>query len=83
VVEELGADWGLETDCADIREVLLRDATGQPGPPAPIFVKGWDVVETMMDVPLDVVAVYTTDPQERGVQAAPPVATDRSRELAP
>jgi hypothetical protein len=77
LVRELRPDWALEIDCADIRQVLLRDATGQPGPPAPVFIKGWVIVETFTDLPLDVVAVYTTDPQERGLQSAPSIATDR------
>jgi hypothetical protein len=77
ILRELDRDWGLEIDCTDIREVLLRDAAGNPGPAAPIFIKGWVVVETLADLPLDVVAVYTSDPQERGVQAAPSIATDR------
>jgi hypothetical protein len=77
VVEELGPDWGLEIDCNDIRQVLLRDAAGQPGPRAPVFIKGWVVVETMTDVPLDVVAVYTTGLLPAGAQAAPPITTDR------
>jgi hypothetical protein len=77
VVQELGPDWGLEIDCPDIRNVLLRDAAGQPGPRAPVFIKGWVVVETLADVPLDVVAVYTAGPLERGVPAAPSIATDR------
>jgi hypothetical protein len=75
VVQELGEDFGLEIDCNDIRQVLLRDATD--GPRAPEFIKGWVVVETLTDMPLDVVAVYTTRPHEAGVQAAPPIATDR------
>jgi hypothetical protein len=55
---ELGPDFGLEIDCADIRDVLLRTPTG-PGPRAPIFIKGWVVVETSPATPLDVVALYT------------------------
>jgi hypothetical protein len=77
VVRELGPDWGLEIDCADIRAVLLRDATGQPGPPAPVFIKGWVVVETLADAPLDVVAVYTVNSEERAVQVAPSIVIDR------
>jgi len=41
--------------------VLLRDANG-PGPQAPVFIKGWVVVETLVDAALDVVAVYTAEP---------------------
>ena len=50
---ELDPDWGMEIDCRDIREELLK---GQ-APQAPIFIKGWVVIET--PEPLDVVAVYT------------------------
>jgi hypothetical protein len=77
VLKELGPDWGLEIDCRDIREVLLADASGKPGPPAPTFIKGWVVIETLSDVPLDVVAVYTVAPL--GTNRAQPVsiATDR------
>jgi hypothetical protein len=77
VVQELGEDFGLEIDCNDIRQVLLRDAADDQVPRAPQFIKGWVVVETLTDMPLDVVAVYTTRPHESGVQAAPPIATDR------
>lgn len=70
---ELGPDWGMEIDCRDIREVLLSDQPGVPGPQAPIFIKGWVVIEC--PEPLDVVAVYTvralTEPG--GVS----IATDR------
>jgi hypothetical protein len=55
---ELGPDFGMEIDCADIRDVLLRTPIG-PGPRAPIFIKGWVVLETLPTTPLDVVAVYT------------------------
>ncbi len=54
---ELGPDWGMEIDCRDIRDVLLSDQPGVPGPQAPIFIKGWVVIES--PEPLDVVAVYT------------------------
>ena len=54
---ELGPDWGMEIDCHDIRDVLLSDQPGVPGPQAPIFIKGWVVIES--PEPLDVVAVYT------------------------
>jgi hypothetical protein len=50
---ELGPDWGTEIDCRDIREELLKGRA----PQAPIFIKGWVVIET--PVPLDIVAVYT------------------------
>jgi hypothetical protein len=50
---ELGPDWGMEIDCRDIRLELLE---GQ-APPAPVFIKGWLVIES--PELLDVVAVYT------------------------
>jgi hypothetical protein len=50
---ELGPDWGMEIDCRDIRLEMLK---GQVSP-APIFIKGWVVIESAE--PLDVVAVYT------------------------
>jgi hypothetical protein len=62
VLKELGPDWGLEIDCRDIRELLLEAVAGQPGPQAPTFIKGWVVIETLSDSPLDVVAVYTVEP---------------------
>ena len=62
VIKELGPDWGLEIDCFDIRDVLLRDASGKPGPQPPVFIKGWVVIETLIDASLDVVAVYTVEP---------------------
>jgi hypothetical protein len=40
VIKELGPDWGLEIDCLDIRDLLLRDTSGKPGPQPPIFIKG-------------------------------------------
>ena len=54
---ELGPDWGMEIDCRDVRDVLLSDQPGVPGPQAPVFIKGWVVIES--PEPLDVVAVYT------------------------
>jgi hypothetical protein len=57
----LEPDWGLEIDCLDIRKKLLS------GPSAPIFIKGWVVIEVLggqagqVDpLPLDVTAVYTS-----------------------
>jgi N-acetylmuramoyl-L-alanine amidase len=70
VVVELAEDFGLEIDCKDIRQVLLRD-----GPRAPEFIKGWVVVETLTDMPLEVVAVYTTRPHTS------PVCRPRPRSL--
>jgi len=55
---ELGPDFGMEIDCTDIRRVLLATPNG-PGPAAPIFIKGWVVIECPAGSPLDVVAVYT------------------------
>jgi hypothetical protein len=67
----LPPDWGLEIDCADIRQVLLG-APPAPGAPLP-FIKGWVILEVVhvpvdvpvsfeidtRDLPLDVVAAYT------------------------
>jgi hypothetical protein len=50
---ELGPDYGMEIDARDIRQELL---SGQPVP-APLFIKGWVVIESPL--PLDVVGVYT------------------------
>jgi hypothetical protein len=58
---KLEPDFGLEIDAADIRNELLRTASG-PGPQAPTFIKGWVVLETVDATPLDVVAVYTAEP---------------------
>ena len=59
----LKANWGLEIDCNDIRNVLLDPAIA---PPDPIFMKGWVVLEVVGGStsqggpkPLDVVAAYT------------------------
>lgn len=57
----LRGDWGLEIDCADIRNYLLSGMA----PSAPTFIKGWVVTEVtgtpnqMGPRPLDVTAVYT------------------------
>jgi hypothetical protein len=64
---QLGPDWGMEIDGRDIRQELL---TGQ-APPAPVFIKGWVVIESRL--PLDVVAVYTVRAPSGGVS----IATDR------
>jgi hypothetical protein len=78
VTKELGPDYGLEIDCPDIREVLLAPAPGTTGPKAPTFIKGWVVVETLIDAPLDVVAVYTVTPL--GPRGQPqPVSIDTER----
>ncbi len=79
VIKELGPDWGLEIDCRDIRELLLKDASGQTGPPAPVFIKGWVVVETLADTSIDVVAVYTAGPLEAAgaARTSPSIETER------
>ena len=77
VIKELGPDFGLEIDCRDIREVLLTTAAGAAGPPAPIFIKGWVVIETLSDVFLDVVAVYTVAPIGTKGQQPVSIATER------
>jgi hypothetical protein len=79
IIKELGPDWGLEIDCFDIRDLLLRDASGNPGPQAPIFIKGWVVIETLIDAALDVVAVYTAEPlgPARGPAQSISITTDR------
>lgn len=56
----LRGDWGLEIDCADIRQKLLGDVA----PQSPTFIKGWVVIEVtgapdMAPMPIDVTAVYT------------------------
>jgi hypothetical protein len=57
VIVELDAGWGLEIECSDIRNVLLSQPSEGLGPEAPIFIKGWVVIQS--PEPLDVVAVYT------------------------
>ena len=76
-VRELGPDYGLEIDCPDIRDVLLRDASGKPGPQAPVFIKGWVVIETMTTISLDIVAVYTTESITGQAAAPPSIAIER------
>ena len=75
VLRELPPDWGLEIDCRDIRETLLAEPSGEPGPRAPTFIKGWIAIETLSDSPLDVVAVYTVVPV--GEQQPVSIETDR------
>jgi hypothetical protein len=70
---ELGPDWGMEIDCRDIRDVLLSEQAGTPGPRAPAFIKGWVVIES--PDPLDVVAVYTV--RTLGEPGGVSIATDR------
>lgn len=57
---ELGPDWGVEIDCRDIREHLLR---GEQGATA-TFIKGWVVLES--NRPLDVEVVYTAQGLQGG-----------------
>lgn len=64
---ELGPDWGVEIDCQDIREVLLRSEQGVIVP-APTFIKGWVVLESTS--PLDVEVVYTAQGLQRGLSLA-------------
>jgi hypothetical protein len=78
VIKQLEPDWGLEIDCRDIRERLLQAGPGQPGPPAPTFIKGWVVIETLSDHSLDVVAVYTTQAEGAAAKGEPPsIAIER------
>jgi hypothetical protein len=52
----LEPDFGLEIDCADIRQVLLK---GMTLPTSNAFIKGFVVIETPGKVTLDVVSAYT------------------------
>src|SRR5262249_37591136 len=81
VFAELPANWGLEIDCADIRDVLLTKAPIPPNPPLPppppdpVFIKGWVVIEVPLPNgndprPLDVVAVYPGHGLASGVPPA-------------
>jgi hypothetical protein len=76
-IKELGPDYGLEIDCPDIRNVLLATSPNQPGPQAPTFIKGWVVIETLADMPLDVVAVYTAAPLGTTGKQPVSISTDR------
>jgi hypothetical protein len=55
-------DWGMEIDCSDIRNRLLKGIV----PAAPVFIKGFVVIEVsgagprLEPRPLDVTAVYTS-----------------------
>lgn len=51
-------DWGLEIDCSDIRNKLLKGTA----PVAHTFIKGWVVIEVTgaPERPIDVTAVYTS-----------------------
>jgi hypothetical protein len=51
---QLPPDHGMEIDCNDIRKVLLQGKVQ-----APLFIKGWVVIQTWVPWPLDVEAVYT------------------------
>jgi hypothetical protein len=56
----LKPNWGMEIDCADIREFLLGFPPILPGSP-PQFLKGYVVLETFQSGHLlDVVAAYTS-----------------------
>jgi hypothetical protein len=79
VIKELGPDWGLEIDCLDIRDLLLRDTSGKPGPQPPIFIKGWVVIETVSDAPVDVVAVYTAEPLGPATGAGQSISIETDR----
>ncbi len=63
---ELNPDWGVEIDCQDIREVLLK---GEHLPST--FIKGWVVIESTS--PLDVEVVYTA----QGLKGGLSLATER------
>jgi hypothetical protein len=76
VIVELGPDWGLEIDCHDIRQVLLGGPAGN-APPPPVFIKGWVVIETFVDAPLDVVAVYTSEAIGPPAPVTPSLEIDR------
>jgi hypothetical protein len=77
VVVELAPDWGLEIDCHDIRQVLLGGPAGN-APPPPVFIKGWVVIETFVDLPLDVVAVYTSEAIGAPGTTTPSLEIDRA-----
>ncbi len=86
VVEVLGPDQGLEVDCQDVLG-LLFPRTGPTAPPnlQTAFLKGFVVIEqeiktfregnqapSPLDVPIDVVGVYTLKNVEpRTAQTAP------------
>jgi hypothetical protein len=76
VVVKLEPDWGLEIDCHDIRQVLLGGSAGK-APPPPVFIKGWVVIETFVDSPLDVVAVYTSEAIGAPAPVTPSLEIDR------
>jgi len=57
VLATLEPDWGMEIDCADIRQVLLTGFV--PPPPSNAFIKGWVVIETPGKRTLDIVTAYT------------------------
>jgi hypothetical protein len=53
---QLPPDFGMEIDCGDIRQVLLKGITP---PTSNAFIKGWVVIETPGKLNLDIVTVYT------------------------
>ncbi len=69
---ELGPDWGMEIDCFDIRKRLIPNA-----PEAPVFIKGWVVLETFVHWPLDVEAVYTAHTFADGKPEGFSITTER------
>jgi hypothetical protein len=69
---ELGPDWGMEIDCFDIRKRLIPNA-----PAAPVFIKGWVVLETFAPWPLNVEAVYTAHTFIDGKPEGFSIATER------
>jgi hypothetical protein len=73
---ELRPDWGVEIDCRDIREVLLRDAVdAEPTVRSPVFIKGWVVVESASA--LDVEVVYTAHGLREGRPEGFAMTTER------
>lgn len=72
ITAELRPDWGMEIDCLDIRKKLLPNA-----PEAPVFIKGWVVLETFAPWPLDVEVVYTAHTFLDGKPEGFSIATER------
>lgn len=72
ITTELRPDWGMEIDCLDIRKKLLPNA-----PAAPVFMKGWVVLETFASWPLDLEVVYTAHTFLDGKPEGFSIATER------
>jgi hypothetical protein len=72
ITAELRPDWGMEIDCLDIRRRLVPNA-----PEAPVFIKGWVVLETFAPWPLDVEVVYTAHTFLDGKPEGFSIATQR------